>query len=49
MGIPTKNNYLGGIIAPGVSLSLNTLTSKASLIPSIKLKRVKNNFIIPNS
>ena len=37
-----KNNYLGGVIAPGVLLSLNTLTSKASLIPSIKLKRVKN-------
>jgi len=37
-----KNNYLGGIIAPGVSLSLNTLVSKASLIPSLKLKRVKN-------
>ena len=37
-----KNNYLGGVIAPGVLLSLNTLTSKASLIPSLKLKKVKN-------
>ena len=37
-----KNNYLGGIIAAGVLLSLNTLTSKASLIPSLKLKKVKN-------
>ena len=37
-----KNKYLGGIIAPGVSLSLNTLTSKASQIPSLKLKKVKN-------
>ena len=37
-----KNKYLGGIIAPGVSLSLNTLVSKASLIPSLKLKKVKN-------
>ena len=37
-----KNNYLGGIIAPGVLLSLNTLASKASLIPSLKLKKVKN-------
>ena len=35
-----KNKYLGGIIAPGLSLSLNTLISKASLIPSLKLKRV---------
>jgi len=37
-----KNKYYGGIIAPGVSLSLNTLVSKASLIPSLKLKKVKN-------
>jgi len=37
-----KNKYLGGIIAPGISLSLKTLVSKASLIPSLKLKKVKN-------
>tara|TARA_Y100000590_G_scaffold338366_1_gene385581 strand:- start:653 stop:1285 length:633 start_codon:yes stop_codon:yes gene_type:complete len=37
-----KNKYLGGIIAPGVLLSLNTLVSKASLIPSLKLKKIKN-------
>ena len=37
-----KKNYLGGIIAPGVKLSLETLTTKASLIPPIKLKTVKN-------
>ena len=37
-----KNKYLGGIIAPGVLLSLNTLVSKASLIPSLKLKKVRN-------
>ncbi len=36
-----KNQYLGGIIAPGVSLSLNTLISKASLIPELKLKKIK--------
>jgi len=36
-----KNNYLGGIIAPGVNLSLNTLISKASLIPKLNLKSVK--------
>ncbi len=35
-----KNQYLGGIIAPGVSLSLNTLISKASLIPKMKLKKI---------
>jgi len=37
-----KDKYLGGIIAPGLSLSLNTLISKASLIPTLKLKKVKN-------
>ena len=37
-----KNKYLGVIIAPGVSTSLNTLISKASLIPPLKLKKVKN-------
>ena len=37
----TKNIYHGGIIAPGVNLSLNTLISKASLIPKINLKKVK--------
>ena len=36
-----KNQYLGGIIAPGVSLSLNTLISNASLIPNLKLKEIK--------
>ena len=35
-----KNNYLGGIIAPGVNLSLNTLIAKASLIPSLTLTSV---------
>jgi type III pantothenate kinase len=37
-----KNTYFGGIIAPGVSLSLNTLSDKASLIPKIDLKKIKN-------
>ena len=35
-----KKNYLGGIIAPGVNLSLRTLISKASLIPSVNLKNI---------
>ena len=35
-----KNKYLGGIIAPGVSLSLSTLISNASLIPQLKLKKI---------
>ena len=37
-----KNVYSGGIIAPGVRLSLNTLSDKATLIPKIDLKEIKN-------
>ena len=36
-----SNSYRGGIIAPGVSISLNTLIDKASLIPKINLKKIK--------
>ena len=35
-------NYIGGILAPGVKLSLETLSEKASLIPNITLKKTKN-------
>ena len=34
-----KNVYYGGVIAPGVKLSLDTLTDKASLIPNVDLKK----------
>jgi type III pantothenate kinase len=34
-----KNEYRGGVIAPGVKLSLNTLADKATLIPNINLKK----------
>ena len=34
------NNYKGGIISPGIKLSLNTLSDKASLIPKINLKKI---------
>ena len=37
-----KNTYSGGIIAPGVRISLNTLSDKATLIPKIDLKKIKN-------
>ena len=40
--VVVKNTYIGGILAPGVSLSLNTLSDKASLIPKIKLNKIKN-------
>ena len=36
-----KNSYYGGVIAPGVKLSLNTLSDKATLIPKINLKKTK--------
>ena len=35
-----KNKYLGGVIAPGVNLSLKTLISKASLIPPVNLSKI---------
>ena len=35
-----KKKYLGGIISPGINLSLNTLTMRASLIPKINLKKI---------
>ena len=41
-----EKDYKGGIIAPGIQTSLNTLSEKASLIPKITLK--KNNNVIGN-
>ncbi len=40
--VVVKDEYLGGIIAPGLSISLETLISKASLIPKIDLSKVSN-------
>ena len=37
----TKKTYRGGIIAPGLKISLNTLSDKATLIPKINLKQIK--------
>ena len=36
-----KNIYHGGIIAPGVKLSLRTLVSNATLIPNLNLKKTQ--------
>ena len=36
-----KKNYKGGVIAPGIKISLNTLSDKATLIPKINLKKIK--------
>ena len=35
-----QNTYFGGIIAPGVKLSLNSLSDKATLIPRINLTKI---------
>jgi type III pantothenate kinase len=37
-----KDTYSGGIIAPGISLSLSILSDKATLIPKINLKQINN-------
>ena len=37
-----KNQYLGGVISPGVNLSLKTLISKASLINDVTLSKISN-------
>ncbi len=36
-----KNVYYGGVIAPGINISLETLSKKAKLIPLIKLKKIR--------
>ena len=35
-----KKTYKGGVIAPGINISLKTLSDKATLIPKINLKKV---------
>ena len=35
-----KNVYHGGVISPGIRLSLNTLITNASLIPNLNLKKM---------
>ena len=37
-----KKTYKGGVIAPGIKISLNTLSDKATLIPKINLKKINN-------
>ena len=38
--VSSKNEYLGGIIFPGIRLSLENLSLRAALLPKIKLKSV---------
>ena len=46
--VVVKKDYRGGIIAPGIKISLDTLSDKASLIPQINLKKI-NNIIANNT
>ena len=40
--VVNKNKeYIGGVIAPGVEISLNALSEKASLLPKVRIKRPK--------
>ena len=39
--VVNRNIYNGGIIAPGLNMSLSTLIKKATLIPKINLKKIK--------
>jgi len=36
-----KKTFKGGIIAPGIKISLNTLSDTATLIPKLNLKKIK--------
>ncbi len=40
--IVIKKDYIGGVLAPGVELSLKNLIDNASLIPKIKLEKTAN-------
>ena len=40
LDVIVKKTYFGGIIAPGVKLSLNSLSDRATLIPKIDLKKI---------
>ena len=36
----TQKAYIGGVIAPGIKISLTTLSDKATLIPKIDLRQI---------
>lgn len=39
------NSYEGGVIAPGVKLSMDTLTQRTSLLPSVEFKKPESGVI----
>ena len=42
--IKKDNVYDGGIIAPGIKLSIENLSSSTALLPMFKLKKYPNNY-----
>ena len=42
-----RGTYMGGIIAPGINLSLSTLTKRANLIPPFTIKKI--NKVVGNN
>ena len=42
--IDNKGNYDGGLITPGINLSLETLYKKTSKLPLVNLKKKKRNY-----
>ena len=42
--VSKKGEYLGGVIAPGIEISLEALFRKTALLPKIRLKHPKNMF-----
>jgi len=40
--ISKKNEYLGGLIFPGIKLSLENLTRRAALLPKVEIKRPRS-------
>ena len=38
--VVVKKTYKGGVIAPGIKISLNTLSDNATLIPKMNLKKI---------
>ena len=42
--VKKKNGYDGGVIAPGINLSIENLFSSTALLPMFKLKKYPNNY-----
>ncbi|MBU1006139.1 MAG: type III pantothenate kinase [Candidatus Omnitrophica bacterium] len=40
--VNSKRQYLGGVIAPGVELSLDALSEKTALLPKVRLRKPKS-------